>query len=163
MQFSDEKVECALLFPFPSDSSNNPSLPRWDLVTESRNPMLTRTSLQISRLSPCMFWVMRRRSYEDAVAGEERLREREGELYQWLLEAYHDGNSVTGRDCGKRKRAYITDEATDRKHRRREKDEEYVSSRTSRYRICFLKYIRWDSKSPIGLFGLSFCIWEGLI
>jgi len=58
---------------------------------------------------------MRRRSYEDAVAGEERLRDREG------------------RDCGKRKRDYITDEATDRKHRRREKEEEYVSSRTSRY------------------------------
>ena len=28
---------------------------------------------------------MRRRSYEDAVAGEERLREREGELIKLLL------------------------------------------------------------------------------
>ena len=81
---------------------------------------------------------MRRRSYEDAVAGEERLREREGELIKLVLTMMenvdHDhANMIPGRDTGKRKRDYITDEATDRKHRRRDKEEEYVSNRTSRY------------------------------
>ena len=87
MQFLHENTECLLIALIPSDSFilEFSSSVEVDLKsTVSWTPMLEQAAkadlVADFKVVTWKIWNMRRRSYEDAVAGEERLREREGEL-----------------------------------------------------------------------------------